>query len=145
MADLTPLTYYPLGPGAHVVTDAAAVARAVNDALAALPLGACVVFQEFGCPSGYNNASSTDGSSDAVQAAFVRDFRTILTQATHNVRAASLYQMVDMAPGDCEGLARYYNVSEPAFVEYLCTLGVVRTDGTAKPAWGAFLDSFTAN
>ena len=140
------MTYYPLGPAAHVVTDAAAVARAVNGALSALPPGACVVFQEFGCPSGYNNASSTDGSSDAVQAAFIRDFRALLTAAAAKrpVRAASLYQLVDMAPADCEGLARYYNVSEPAFVEYLCTLGAVRTDGTPKPAWAAFLDSFAA-
>ena len=146
VCDLTPLTYYPLGPAAHVVTDAAAIARAVNDALDALPQNACVVFQEFGCPSGYNNASSTDGSNDAVQAAFIRDFRAILTaaDAKRPVRAASLYQMVDMAPADCEGLAKYYNVSEPAFIEYLCSLGAVRTDGTPKPAWTAFLDSFTA-
>jgi nucleoside-diphosphate-sugar epimerase len=37
----------------------------------------------------------------------------------------------DMADADCEGLAKYYNVSDARFVEYLCTLGVVRNDGRA--------------
>lgn len=145
VADLTPLTYYPLDAQAHVVTDPTAIARAVGDALSALPTGACIVFQEVGCPSGYGNASSTDGGSEKAQASFLTDFRALLTDAnvTRPVRAASLYQMVDMAPADCEGLARYYNTSNPAFVEYLCTLGAVHGDGTAKPAWTAFLDAFT--
>ncbi len=124
VSDVTPLTYYALDSAIHVVTDAAAISRAISDAANALPAGACVVFQEFGQPSGYNNASSTDGGSDAKQAAFFTAFHGALAtvNATRPVRAASLYQMVDMDASDCEGLSRYYNISDPAFIEYLCTL-----------------------
>ena len=50
--------------------------------------------------------------------------------------------MVDMNDADCEGLARYYNTSDPRFVEYLCTLGLVKNTGIAKQAWGSFLNAF---
>jgi hypothetical protein len=144
VADVTPLTYYALGADFRVVTDAVDMARAVGAPHAALPAGACAVFQEFGQPAGYGNASSTDGGSQAHQAQFFADFRAVLdaANATHPVVAASLYQMVDMAPADCEGLARYYNLTDHAFVEYLCTLGAVKADGTPKLGWQAFLEAF---
>jgi hypothetical protein len=128
----------------HVVTSPADIARAVDDALAALPAGACVVMQEFGQPSGYNNASSTDGGSDARQAAFLDAFAAVVARvnATRPVRGLSLYEMVDMDDESCLGLARYYNTSAPAFIEYLCTLGIVRNDGTQKAGWAAFLRNF---
>jgi len=144
LSDATPLTYYPLRADATVETSAAAIARAVGDALAALPAGACAIFQEIGMPSGYNNASSVDGSSDAKQAAFFGVIRHVLDEAnaTRPLRAVSLYQLVDMADSDCEAFAKYYNASEPAFIEYLCTLGVVKADGTQKAGFDAFIDAF---
>jgi hypothetical protein len=50
--------------------------------------------------------------------------------------------MVDMADADCEGLSKYYNVSDPRFIEYLCTLGLVKNTGKPKSAWAAFLSAF---
>lgn len=42
----------------------------------------------------------------------------------------------------CLDLAhRYYNVSSPAFVEYLCTLGVVTYDGVPKEGFTALLNA----
>ena len=144
VCDVTPLTYYAIDEEFRVITDAAVIARDVSDALAALPSDACAVFQEFGQPSGYCNASSTNGGSQALQAQFFTDFRAVLDAAgaSRPVIAASLYQLVDMAPADCEGLARYYNTSDPAFIEYLCTLGAVTVDGSPKHGWQAFLDAF---
>lgn len=143
--DTTPLTYYALKAGGsfRVEAEPAAVHGALLAAVGALPAGACAVLQEFGQPSGFMNASSVDGGSDKVQAAFFSDFAravpALLEGAGHPLRAASAYELVDMAEADCEGFARYYNVSSPAFVEYLCTLGLVKGDGTAKEAFGAFL------
>ena len=97
-------------------------------------------------PSGYGNASSVDGGSEALQAAFLRGFRSVLAEAaappsSRELRAASLFQLVDDA--DCAAEAAYYNGSAaPAFVEYLCTLGLARANGTAKPAFEAFLDTY---
>lgn len=163
---------------------------------------ACIVMQEVGCPSGYDNSSSTDGSTEAIQASFITNFIGLLRQmnassastsgasasasyadaaahaatlalasadstsrdsgswtyarassaastsvsaAGHPVRAVSLYSFLDMSPSDCEGLSKYYNTSAPAFIEYLCTLGLVRYDdgGLPKKAFAAFLDAVT--
>jgi hypothetical protein len=146
ISDVVPLTYYAVDNAFHVVTDRATIAGAVLGAASVLPAGACVVFQEFGMPSGYGNASSVDGGSEARQAAFFAELRGALDElgaAGHEVRAASLFQLVDADPDACLQEARYYNASSsPAFVEYLCTLGVVRSDGAPKPGFAAFVAAF---
>ena len=143
VADVTPLTYYPLRADFSVDTPAS-IARTFAGALSVLPPTACLLLQELGCPSGYGNASSTDGSSQAVQAAFVKQMGGVLrsVNATRSVRAVSWYQFVDMSDTDCLGLARYYNITNPGFVEYLCTLGLVKNTGEAKMAWEPFINSF---
>jgi hypothetical protein len=144
IADVVPLTYYAIDDAFRVVTDRATVEATFLGAASVLPAGACLVLQELGMPSGYGNASSVDGGSQAAQAAFVADFREVLAKAnsSHEVRAASFYELVDMSDADCESFARYYNTSDPAFVEYLCTLGLVRQDGVAKAGFAAFLQAF---
>jgi len=47
---------------------------------------------------------------------------------------------VDIPPSVCAQLEKYYRVQIPAFVEYLCTLGVVDIDGNAKAGLQAVLD-----
>ena len=141
VADVVPITYYPLRAD-FSVDDPADITKTFDGALSVLPADACVVLQELGCPSGYGNASSTDGSSQATQAAFLRQMIDVLhtVNATREVRAVSVYQTCDMDDSDCEGLAQYYNITDPAFVEYLCTLGLLKNTGVAKEAWAAFLD-----
>jgi hypothetical protein len=154
VADVTPLTYYPL-QGNFSVKPPSVVAGELASAVAALPDTWCVVLQEFGYPSGYNNGSSTDGSSYALQAAFVGAAFDALAglNATGGfdgggrVRAASFCMFQDMPAATCAALAPYYNVTSPAFVEYLCTLGLVANDdagGVLKPAYTAFLDRLKA-
>jgi len=144
ISDVNPLTYYPLGADAHVITDPATIQNEVNTALEFLLPTDSIVFQELGMPSGYGNASSIDGSDELKQAGFFSLFSEILRlqNKTRNVRGMSLYQMVDMDDSACIGLAKYYNVSGLAFLEYLCTLGVVKNTGEEKLAWKSFLTSF---
>lgn len=144
VADATPLTYYPLNADFTVRTSKAAIQSDVNAALAALPARSCVVFQELGAPSGYNNASSTDKSSDALQASMYGSLLQVVSavNASGNaVRAVSAFQLVDMDAATCNSFVPYYNVTIPAFLEYLCTLGMMRNNGTAKPALQVFLDA----
>jgi hypothetical protein len=143
ICDVSPLTYYPLR-GDFSVDSPAGVARTFAAALSVLPQAACLVLQELGCPSGYGNASSTDGSSQAVQAAFMKQMGVLLrgVNGTRDVRAVSVYQMVDMADSDCLGLQKYYNVTDPRFLEYLCTLGLVKNTGEPKSSWDTFLHEF---
>ena len=144
ISDVTPLTYYPLYSDFRVDVDPASYERTLNGALSVLPPTACVVLQELGCPSGYGNASSTDGSNQSVQAAFVSHMGTFLRSVneTRNVRAVSWYQLIDMADTDCAYLAHYYNITDPRFLEYLCTLGLVKNTGETKIAWSTFLGEF---
>jgi len=143
VADVTPLTYYPLNPDFSVKTDASLIHQELISAVGVLPAGACTVFQEFGIPAGYGNSSSTDHSSQTVQSAFFSDFMLnvprLLNASGHPLRAASVYELVDMPTSECLGLAPYYNVSNPAFIEYLCTLGLVKGDGEPKQAWDTVL------
>lgn len=146
VADVMPVTYYPLVGGFDVETNWTAVEATMAAGLGALPAGACIVFQELGYPSGYNNASSTDGSSDKLQAAFFSNILGWLARFNGTdgrvLRGVSVYELVDMPEAECAALGPYYNVSNPAFFEYLCTLGTVRGDGTAKPAFQTMLDGF---
>jgi hypothetical protein len=97
-------------------------------------------------PSGYGNASSVDGGSEALQAAFVQDFMgrvaAQLAEAGHALRAASVFELVDME--GCRGVAPQYNLTSPAFVEYLCTLGLAKGSGQPKAAFSAFLQALPA-
>lgn len=141
VVDVTPLTYYPLTP-AFVVKPPSVVAGELGAAVGALPPEWCVVLQELGYPSGYGNASSTDGSTPALQAAFfgaALDALGALNGTTNRVRAVSAFSFMDMDAATCAAFARYYNVTTPAFVEYLCTLGLVKGDGTPKPAYAELL------
>ena len=98
VTDVTPLTYYALKPDMTVRLNFSDTVSDVMAAVSLLPAsagstGGCVVFQEFGIPAGYGNASSTDGSSQALQATFITDFVTLLHEMnnTSPVRAAALF------------------------------------------------------
>ena len=148
-ADVTPLTYYPLQGDFALQADSAVVHQQVLLAASALPPGRCTVFQEFGAPAGYGNASSTDGSSEALQAAFLADFMgrvpQLLAAAGHPLRAASLFEFVDME--NCAAVAPQYNSTAPAFIEYLWCVGLccaLRAAAPFPPATSALKHSHQA-
>lgn len=146
-ADATPLNFYPLNETDLSVLPLSSVPDTVAAAIALLPPGAPVIFQEFGVPAGFNNASSVDGSSLAFQAAFVDSMAAVFK--AHGVRAASLFMLVDWNEATCEAVAQYYVpganwLNAPALMEYLCTLGVVDAKGKPKPAFDRLLAAAAA-
>lgn len=139
VADATPLNYYPLDDATLSVRPLSTVPVDVAAAIALLPPDAPVLFQEVGCPAGFNNASSVDGSSDAYEAAFV-DAVAAAFAASGRVRAASFFKLLDWPDELCYAVASYY-VNPPfvALLEYLCTLGVADSAGAPKPAFARVL------
>jgi hypothetical protein len=131
------LTWYPLQSNFSVMPPSVG-ADYFNEMVATLPDGKCVIQQELGYPSGYNNASSTDGSSPAAQAAFyaaaLSGAKNLEPDAKRKLRGVMPFDLSDWTPATCEYFSQYYKVSSPAFVEYLCTLGITAADGTGKPA-----------
>lgn len=47
---------------------------------------------------------------------------------------------MDWTPDVCASLENYYHLNVPAFAEYLCTVGLVRADGSSKASLQPFLD-----
>ncbi|MEO1059882.1 MAG: hypothetical protein AAFZ07_00585 [Actinomycetota bacterium] len=102
-----------------------------------------VVFQELGCPAGEAN-----GSSDADQLAWFEVAFEHL-DSIERVRAAFVFEFLDWSPAvfeldygsTLEGLTEEVG---PDFVErfetWLLTAGLVRSDGSARPAFELFLE-----
>lgn len=143
-ADATPLNYYPLNDDTLAVFPLAQIPIDIAAGIALLPPDAPVIFQEVGCPSGFNNATSVDGSSLAYEAAFI-DAAAAAFRASGRVRAASFFKLQDWNDSLCLAVATYYVDPPPvALLEYLCTLGVADAAGNAKPAFGRVLAAAAA-
>ena len=135
-ADVVPFNYGPVRPDFTVLDldDVRADFREVIDAAGDGPL----VIQELTCP---NPASM--GASDAWQrACFERAFAELA--ASPQVRFASVFTFIDFDAPTCAAVQDALFGSElddlPAvaaerLADYLCGLGVVRADGSPRPAW----------
>ena len=103
-----------------------------------------IIMQEIGFPSGYNiaanNAASYDNSSQQKQTDFVTWIFTVLNTNKARVRGWAWIGLNDFTKEECDQLSLYYGVSAPAFIEYLCTLGLVNSDGSYKQAYPIFLN-----
>ncbi|GAB5536610.1 MAG: hypothetical protein Rubg2KO_28590 [Rubricoccaceae bacterium] len=103
-----------------------------------------IVIQELTCPTASSMGSSEDWQRTC--------YETLLEEiaATPQVRFASVFTFQDfdaetcqviqdaLALDDAEGLPDNF---VERYTEYLCTMGVVRPDGTPKPAWDVILDA----
>ena len=130
-SDVVILTYYPLVSGAQV--GPATSPSADLPVMVSLAGSRPVLLQEAGYPSGTLN-----GSSETAQAAFVTDLYQAWHQQGDKMPFMSYFLLYDFDTRTCSYFSDYYGVSDPAFLSYLCTLGLRRSDGTAKPAWSAF-------
>ena len=64
---------------------------------------------------------------------------------TAGVRAASFFSFMDPGSSLCLQEAHYYGPNpSPAFVEYLCSTGLIAYDATPKAAYSAYLQAFKA-
>lgn len=140
VSDLVAVNYGPISADLRVLPagEIAADFREVLDSYGRGP----VLIQELSCPS-----ASSMGASEAWQAdCFERLFAEIA--ATPEVRFASVFTFQDFDEPTCRAVRDFFLGPEfdelPAdfterFADYLCALGIVRADGTPKPAWQAVL------
>jgi hypothetical protein len=131
-SDVIILTYYPLQGDSQVLP----ASSPTTDIPLMLKLsgGKPVVLQEAGYPSGTPN-----GSSEASQQQFVTNLFQAWHDAGSDLPFLSYFLLYDFDQPTCTALGTYYGSADPAFLSYLCTLGLRHSDGTAKPAWDTFV------
>lgn len=134
-SDAISYTYYPLNSD-FTVRDPSVVAGDLSQLVSA-SAGEFVLLQEVGYPSGY---IPTPGNSSSVtkQQQFVQNVFTALSAQT-SIRFCSFMQMADYTAADVATFETYYGISQPEFVEYLSTLGLVDNTGVSKGAFQALL------
>jgi hypothetical protein len=92
-----------------------------------------VVLQELGYP-----ASSLNKSSEAMQAAFFTDAIAQWRERRARMPFVSLFMLHDFTQQQCAELGVYYNLpNQQSFLSFLCTIGLRRADGSARPSWDA--------
>ncbi len=135
VSDAASYTYYPLNadfsvrPPTVVAADLAAVVGASQ--------GKQVLLQEVGYPAGYLPTPG-NGSSAAMQQQFVTNIFAAMA-AQPAIRYCSFMQMADYTPAEVASFSTYYGISQPLFLEYLATLGLVGSSGVSKAAFAALL------
>ncbi len=133
-SDVWVTTFYPLGAGFRPTGPDAATAALPE--MVALAGGRPVVVQEIGYPS-----SIALESSDAEQAAFFANAFDAWGAAGGAIPFLSVFALHDFPTATCDELAAYYGLpDDAAFKAFLCSLGLLRVDGTAKDAWQVVKD-----
>jgi hypothetical protein len=138
MSDVWIFTYYPLGAG-FVPKGPQSLG---NDFATMLTLagGRAVVLQEVGYPT-----SSVLSSSEADQAAFVKNVFQVWQARSQQIPFLSYFALHDFTSDFCASLAQYYgDPNNSAFEAYLCSLGLRHSDGTPKPSWGTLVSAAAA-
>lgn len=129
--DVMFVTYYHMTPE-MLVQPIAKVKDRIDAIFDFLP-GKPVVLQEVGIP-----ASPTNGSSEAMQADFVREVFAQLDRRADRLELASYFLMVDFSSDLVDLLTKYYRLDHPRFVSYLATLGLRDQFGKPRPAYFVF-------
>jgi hypothetical protein len=134
------VNYGPISADLRVLPadEIAADFREVLDAYGEGP----VLIQELSCPS-----APSMGASEAWQAdCFGELFAEI--HAAPGVRFASVFTFQDFDEPTCRAVREFFLGPEfealprdftERFADYLCALGIIRADGTPKPAWDPVL------
>lgn len=134
-ADVASFTYY-LTDHSNGVRDPADVDTHIGEMLARVPASKYLLLQEAGCPSGY--ATPGNGSSLEIQRAFIENLFDAI-DARSRIRFVNVQHLADWTAADIAEFQQYYGSSDPAFVEFLSTLGMHWNDGSAKPAFAEYL------
>jgi hypothetical protein len=143
VSDAVPFNYYPLDDTLRV-KDLSLIPGNFKTLIAAYG-DSPIIIQELGCPS----AEVMNSSFDYQQHCFETLFATLA--AYPQIRFISVFAFQDLGQATCDALASYFNLEQlaaeglpPQFLErfraFLCTLGLREADGSAKPAWQAFLN-----
>ena len=126
-ADAIMLTYYPLDDQFQV----RAPSEVSHDFEAMVGLSDKPIhLLETGYPSG-----SACASSKEKQAAFIDALFEAWDQNLDRVPLVNLVWTCDLPKSQVDAMVQYYGVQQPAFREYLSTLGLRTADGIDKPAY----------
>ena len=132
-ADVVMLTYYPIrfdALGAVTVRDPSVVGSEVSRLLTfagSRPL----VFQEAGFPS-----SPLNLSSEAMQSTFFRELFVAVRAADGRIPYVNVFLLHDLRTQTCDELAAFYQFADStSFRAYLCSLGLLQSNGQAKSSW----------
>ncbi|MBM3225923.1 MAG: hypothetical protein FJZ47_19300 [Candidatus Tectomicrobia bacterium] len=137
-SDVVIYTYYPLRADFQVHSPQAP--RTDFPHMLTLAAGKPVVLQEVGFPS-----DPLNGSSEAMEAEFVTHVLTAWRAAGARMPFLSYFLEHDFDNDTCDLLLSYYELPDQAFKAYLCSLGLRRADGSAKPAWDRFIAGAKGN
>lgn len=129
-SDFVVATYYPVAQGFAV--RGVSEVRADLDALVQAYPGKPIYLRETGCPS-----ADTLGSSDALQAEFVREMFSVWDERRDRIPVVTFFTMHEYGQPQLDALASYHGVSDPRFLAFLRTLGLRRANdgGADKPAF----------
>ncbi len=136
-SDVLIVTYYPLGEGfsaensALPETDFPAMAAYSDEFVRGVP----VVLQEVGYPSGEINESS-----ESEQAEFVHHVFTAWAANQDRIPFLNYFMLHDFNEQMCHAFEAYYGLTHERFFSFLCTLGLLRADGTPKESLAVFAE-----
>ena len=132
VSDIAIYTLYPFNLGGFTVSPPT-ISNVVFDNMLTLAGTKPVVLQELGYP-----AAALNGSSEIQQAAFFTDAIAQWRERRNRMPFVSLFILHDFTTQQCADLGVYYNLpNQQQFLSFLCSLGLRRTDGSARPAWSA--------
>lgn len=141
-ADVVAFNHAPIQPD-FFVRDVEDIRADFQDVLSAFGSGP-ILIQELTCPS----ASSMGASETWQRRCFEELFGVIV--ATPQIRFASVFTFQDLDEATCEAVREVIfgdaldDLPEDVatrLADYLCELGIVAPDGTAKPAWPTVLEA----
>lgn len=137
VSDVAIFTHYPFQLNSFTV-EQPTITRSSFDNMIALAGGKPVVLQELGYP-----ASPTNGSSEAQQAAFFTDALTQWrARGSTAMPFVNLFLLHDFTQQQCNELGTYYGLpNQASFISFLCTIGLRKADGSARPSWTAVRDA----
>lgn len=84
---------------------------------------------------GYQSGSDYCGSSQTKQAEFYHHLFTAWDENRTTISLILIDWLHDISPEVLDELEEYYGISDPAFLEYLATLGLRNYNDTDKYAW----------
>ncbi|MBN8525728.1 MAG: hypothetical protein J0M02_10365 [Planctomycetes bacterium] len=138
VCDVAGVSYYAIGTGFDT-KDATAI-RADLDALLAFASAAKPLsFYQFGCPSSWKDGSGTVHDRGSQQAAFIAAAFAFWDAHPAEVRLMDFTWLHDLDPATLAAQGDYFGSSDPAFINFLASLGL-RT----WPGAGAAKSGYTA-
>lgn len=146
IVDVVPLNYYGVDPSDFTALAPGDAVEGLDRVLDRYGEGP-VIIQELGCAS-----AEAMGSSPGEQAACLGALLEALRTRHPGVRYASVFTLADLGPEVCDATLSFFGLDDPGLPPelrarlrgFICRVGMVRPDGTPKPAWETFLDELRA-